>query len=195
MNYIRKIASININALEIASKKHLLKDFVIASDLDIVFIQEVHFENFSFLPQYAAYVNISDTRKGTAILVRKSLGPARPLFDPSGRIISIEIGDINFINVYGHSGSQYRTDRDDLFRNKIAVHLNKATAKNHVLGGDFNCIVDGKDTKNRANNVCHGLRSLVGLFNLRDLELECNGSSNRKFTFVRNESASRFILI
>lgn len=158
MNYIRKVASININALEIASKKHLLKDFVIASDLDIVFIQEVHFENFSFLPQYVAYINISEFNKGTAILVRKSLGPTVPLFDPTGRITSVEVGDVNFINIYGHSGSQYRAERDDLFRNRIAVHFNKTTAKNHVLGGDFNCVVDERDTKNRAYNICHGLR-------------------------------------
>lgn len=86
-------------------KKNLLKDFVTASDLDIVFIQEVHFENFSFLPQYVAYVNISKNNKGTAVLVRKTIGATIPIFDPSGRIISIEIGDMNFINVYGHSGS------------------------------------------------------------------------------------------
>lgn len=129
MNYVRNIGSVNINAIEVASKKHLFKDFVLNSDFDVIFVQEVHFESFVFLPQYVAFVNISKDEKGTAILVRKSIEVKAPLLDPSGRIISLEIGGINFVNVYGHSGSQYRAERDDLFRNKLAVHLNRPKVK------------------------------------------------------------------
>lgn len=191
MNHIRKVGSININAIEVASKKHLLKDFVLDSDFDVVFVQEVHFESFGFLPQYAAYVNISKDGKGTAVLVRKSIEVKDPLLDPSGRIVSLEIGEINFVNIYGHSGSQFRVERDDLFKNKLAIHLNKPSVKGHVIGGDFNCVVDSEDVKGRAYNVCSGLKSLITLFNLKDLDKQLNSYSPRKFTFVRNDSASR----
>lgn len=191
MNHIRNVGSININAIEVASKKHLFKDFVLKSDLDVVFVQEVHFESFAFLPQFTAFVNISKDGKGTATLVRKSIDVKDPLLDPSGRIISMEIGGINFVNIYGHSGSQYRSERDDLFRNKLAIHLNRPSVKGHVIGGDFNCVIDSDDVKGRAYKMCAGLKSLVTLFNFKDVDRQLNNRSPRTFTFVRGDSASR----
>lgn len=191
MNRIRKVGSININAIEVAPKKHLFKDFVLNSDLDVIFVQEVHFENFGFLPQFTAFVNISRDGKGTALLVRKSIEVKAPLLDPSGRIISLVIGDTSFVNVYGHSGSQYRAERDDLFRNKLAIHLNRPYVKEHVIGGDFNYVVDSEDVKGRAYNMCGGLKSLIALFSLKDVDRQLNRCSPRKFTFVRSDSASR----
>lgn len=48
MNFTRKIATLNINAIGTAVKKALLKDFIWNNDLDVVFLQEVSFECFSF---------------------------------------------------------------------------------------------------------------------------------------------------
>ena len=61
----------------------------------------------------------------------------------NGRLTSAVIDDINFVNVYTHSGSQYKRERDLLFTNEILVHL--AEFRENVILGDFNCILERND--------------------------------------------------
>jgi hypothetical protein len=60
MNFSRKILSLNINSIECNAKKSLLKDFVIQADVEIIFFQEVCFQDFSFLFGFQKYVNLDD---------------------------------------------------------------------------------------------------------------------------------------
>lgn len=86
MPYIRKIATINLNAISCRVKQHLLKEFVWNNDLDVVFMQEVAFENFSFVPTHTAVVNISEDGKGTGILLRNNISYTNLVMNTNGRI-------------------------------------------------------------------------------------------------------------
>lgn len=184
MNFVRNISTVNINAITVCSKKELLRDFVVQNDVDIVLLQEVAFDDFCFIPSHHAIVNRSDANVGTAILIRKTIPFEQIIMCPTGRLISVVIGGLNVINVYGHSGSQHSAERDDLFQNTIAPHLNKG--QQILIGGDFNCILDAVDCRGKYKPFSKGLRNLINLFQLEDL-----GLKNRDYTFLRLNSASR----
>lgn len=140
MIFIRKIATLNINAIGTDTKKSLLKDFIWNNDLDVIFLQEVSFESFAFIPSHYAYVNISSTNKGTAILLRKNIEPKSVLLNPNGRISSIVFDNANFVNIYAHSGAQFKKQRDILFTEDVIPHLSGDYP--NILLGDFNCILN-----------------------------------------------------
>lgn len=185
--FSRKLASININAISSIVKKNLLKDFVWNNDIDFLFLQEVAFENFNFIPSHNAFVNISEDNKGTAILVRRNIETSDILLNPNGRISSIRIGGINFINIYAHSGSGYRKERDLLFSQDIIPHLSCDSP--NVLLGDFNCILLKKDSNGTVKNISQGLKQLVDSLDLEDIGITINKKPH--FTFFRGESMSR----
>lgn len=185
--FSRKLASININAISSIVKKNLLKDFVWNNDIDFLFLQEVAFENFNFIPSHNAFVNISEDNKGTAILVRRNIETSDILLNPNGRISSIRIGGINFINIYAHSGSGYRKERDLLFSQDIIPHLSCDSP--NVLLGDFNCILLNKDSNGTVKNISQGLKQLVDSLDLEDIGITINKKPH--FTFFRGESMSR----
>ena len=185
--FSRKLATININAISSNIKLGLLKDFVWDNDLDIVFLQEVSFENFNFLATHFALVNISVDEKGTAVLIRNNIEFSNVLMHQNGRILSVTINDIHFINVYGHSGSQYRHQRDILFSTEIIPHI--SNAHSNVILGDFNCILFNDDSNGVVKNICHGLKDLTSSLNLTDIGRSINGKPI--YTFFRGDSASR----
>lgn len=85
MDYLINIATLNLNSINTDINKSLFKDFVINHDVDIMFLQEVAFENFSFLSSYNALINISEDKKGTGILLRKNFNYSSQIFDASGK--------------------------------------------------------------------------------------------------------------
>lgn len=190
MTFLKKIATINLNSIKTEVNKSLLRDFVQNEDLDFVFLQEVLFEDFSFLGSYRAFVNISELDKGTAILVRRNQGFRNIIYDPSGRILSIVCDDVNFVNVYAHSGTNKKRERDDLFRDEITPHVIKGNCSHTVIGGDFNCVLNKRDSRSATANLCQGLKDLTTSMQLKDVASVRNGS-NVEFTFHRAGSASR----
>lgn len=46
MNFIRKVASINIDSIKVNVKISLLKELVLNNDFDAVFLQQVAFDDF-----------------------------------------------------------------------------------------------------------------------------------------------------
>lgn len=187
MNPIRKVATLNINAIGTAVKKALLRDFIWNNDIDVAFLQEVSFECFSFIASHHAFVNISTTNKGTAILIRKNIDPKSILLNPNGRISSIVFDKINFINIYAHSGTNFRKQRELLFTEDVIPHLSSDLP--NVLLGDFNCILDTSDSNSNVQNFCKGLQTLVSSLQLFDLEKILNKKTS--FTFFRGTSKSR----
>lgn len=188
MNFIYTIATINLNSFNTLVKKNLLKEFIRDHDLDIVLLQEVSFEDFSFVSTHNALVNISSDKKGTAVLVRKAFKFSEFIFDPSGRILSVIVNQINFVNVYAHSGNNMKKERDKLFTEDMSIHVNKPGATCTVFGGDWNCILESCDSKGTHKNFSSGLRNMIECFSLKDVVF--NRKENR-FTFHRNEQASR----
>lgn len=174
--FSRKIASININAISSTLKKNLLRDFIKNNDVDVIFLQEVAFENFNFISSHVAFVNISDDNKGTAVLVRKNVDFSNILLNPNGRITSISVGGINFVNIYAHSGSGYRKERDVLFTQDIIPHL--SSNESNVVLGDFNCILLKKDSNGSVKNISQGLKQLVENLNLKDIGNTTQGKTH-----------------
>lgn len=187
MAYIRKCSTVNLNAISSTLKLSLLKDYVWNNDLDFVFLQEVATENFRFLPSHNALINISSDGKGTGVLIRNSIEFSNVCMNPNGRIISVVIDDINFINIYAHSGSKYKKERDLLFSEDLLIHLSEH--KENVILGDFNCIIDKNDSNGLNKNISNGLKTLVTSLGLIDIELKKNNT--RTFTFMRCNSKSR----
>lgn len=188
MDFTFSLVTINLNSTNNPIHKSLLKDFLQNHDVDIAFLQEVAYENFTFVPSYTAIVNISPEKVGTAILLRKNLQFDHPILDPSGRIISVIVHGINFVNIYAYSGTNKKKLRDEFFRSDIVVHLAKSKCELSVIGGDFNCILDKADSNSAVKNFCSGLSSLVDQCHFKDVMKELKTT---EFTFLRGESSSR----
>lgn len=188
MPLIRRIATVNLNAISCTVKKFLLRDFIWNNDLDVVFLQEVAFENFSFIRSHKAIVNISEDGKGTGVLLRTNIDYSNCVLNSNGRITSVCIDNINFINIYAHSGSKFKKERDLLFTQDILIHL--AIGKENLLLGDFNCIVNPDDSNSTVKNISIGLKSLISSLNLLDVDKKFHGK-NARFTFYRSGSKSR----
>jgi exonuclease III len=184
----RKIATININSIICDAKKSLLKDFISLNDLDVIFLQEVSFQNFNFLKSHTVFANNGPNNRGTAILLRRSMPFSELLMSECGRITSIIINQINYVNIYAKSGSQFKRERDAFFLDEISIHLNKDGVNSHIICGDFNCIIDSADTRGSSKNFCYGLKQLTIAMGLKDVAQVKNA---RKFTFFRGISASR----
>ena len=90
MTFIRKFATVNLNAISSNLKLSLFKDFVWNNDLDFVFVQEVAVENFIYLSSHTALVNISVDGKGTGILIRKNIQYTNVILNKNGIITSAE---------------------------------------------------------------------------------------------------------
>lgn len=187
MVFLRTVCTVNINAINTHVKKSLLRDFVWNNDIDVVFLQEVAFEDFGFLSSHAAIVNIGTEHKSTAVLVRKTVNFSNVIMNPNGRITSVVIDQMNFINVYAASGSTHKNERNDMFMSEIVPHI--STVKQNVIVGDFNCVLLKSDSNSKNLNTCVGLETLVQTLQLYDVELKKNRRGN--FTFIRGQSKSR----
>lgn len=188
MNYVYTIATINLNSSNTKANKGLLKDFINNHDIDVIFLQEVSYEDFSFIYTHHSLVNISSDKKGTAILIRKSLTYSDSVLDLSGRITSVVINNVNMINIYAHSGNNMRKEREHLFTEALTIHLNKPNSTSTLIGGDFNCVLEARDTKGPPNNLSNSLKSVVDLLGLQDI---AKMRKANQFTFFRGNSASR----
>lgn len=77
----------------------------------MVFLQGAVYENLFFiLYSYNALLNISLDKKGTGVLIRKNFNYLSPIFYSSGRILSFVVREVNYVNVYAHSGKK-KTER------------------------------------------------------------------------------------
>ena len=188
MNYVFKVGSVNLNSSSSAINKSLLREFVINHDIDIIFLQEVCYANFSFIRSHSPLINIGENGSGTAILIRNSFEFSQPLLDPNGRISSVVVNGVNYVNIYAFSGSNRKKERDQLFINDLAVHLGKGGKKIDVIGGDFNCILNNGDSNSSVKNFSTGLKQLIEMFKLKDVAFELKKNA---FTFIRNDSSSR----
>lgn len=188
MALIRNIATINLNAICSTVKKLLLRDFVWNNDLDIIFMQEVAFENFAFINSHKALINISPDGKGTGVLLRNNIEYSDLIMNTNGRITSLCIDNLNFINIYAHSGSGFKKERDQLFTVDTLIHFKEG--RENVMLGDFNCIIHTEDSNSAVKNISTGLKNLISSMNFIDVEKKIKGNDTF-FTFYRNGSKSR----
>lgn len=188
MNYILSVGTVNLNSSNSDLNQNLLKDFIRDYNLDVIFLQEVVFENFRFINSHKAIVNRQPRSLGTAMLIRNGLDYKDVLYHPNGRILSATVADINFVNVYAFSGTNRKKERDEMFQTDLAVHLSKYPSTSMILGGDFNCILETGDSRNSTKNYSTALRSLTDSLKLSDVLLK---KKSNEYTFLRGDTASR----
>ena len=144
MNNLR-VASININGIRSFERRRLLLQFCLDGKLDIVGLQEVTFHECSVLgTHYNILSNIGPKRLGTAVLIRKGIHFTRELLEPDGRLISIDVGEFTFINIYAPSGTIAIQERNSFLRKTLPAYA-ITTNLPLVIVGDFNCIDDALD--------------------------------------------------
>ena len=145
MSHTYHIATLNINAIAAPSRSNLLAQFTTQHALDVVFLQEVTQAAVTYVPGYTSHINIGDERRGTAILIKEGIPSRHILRLPSGRGIAAIIHDIWYANVYAPSGTERRKQREDFF-NRHLPNILPTTPNNIILAGDFNSIIDPRDT-------------------------------------------------
>ena len=154
----------------------------------IVALQEISLssENLSSLVQrygYKAFVSRIDSRPGVGFVYHQSLGVLDILPLEPGRLLQLKVDEfLTFINIYAPSGSQGRAARRTMFTETLLRNL-KPRHSQPILLGDFNCVLDRKDTLgNFENKNCPALSELVRLFSYSDIFRILHGSA-LEFTY------------
>jgi exonuclease III len=107
-------------------------------------LQEVVYTDFEFLRGYAAHVNIGDSGRGTAIVIKQGIQVKDIESIPSGRAIAAEFQSHRMVNVYAPSGNNRRHERHSFFEEDIE-YLLCDIPHNLILAGDFNSVQDNAD--------------------------------------------------
>jgi len=183
-----KIASININNLQSATKQFSLRDFLQQTNVDLALLQEVGVEVLDLGPQYTVHNNFTANGTGTAIVSKNHVQFSPSIFYPTGRILSGQLGNINLINLYAPSGSQARVERNSFYAVDVASCI---TPHNDLLiiAGDFNCVLRPED-QYPGFNTSPTLNELVQGFHLQDSWLSTN-PRRTEYTYVKHNCASR----
>ena len=150
-----KIATLNINGINLESKQKLLHQFIIQHKIHVLFIQEHNIKednkiNF-LMDHYLVFLNKTiNSKGGTLILIDKSIECKIGIVEmsPDSRIISIVCTihgvKMQLINVYAHSGNTMNMARDELFEKDLVYYL-RHNIPNSYMSGDWNCILNNRD--------------------------------------------------
>ena len=143
------------------SKQRQIEHFLQTHSIDILHLQESHLdeETFSQCNFISSNFNIiqnnSNTKYGTASIVKNTLTPEGIILHQSGRIIIFNIEDITFGNVYLPSGTDgpSRASRENFCGETIPTLLINSKS-NGIIGGDWNNIISKYDcTRLRCHHV------------------------------------------
>lgn len=163
-----KLSTWNVNGIR-ASLNKGLKDYLLATDADIVCLQETKAQpeqvDLSFLEGWHTVWNWAEKKgySGTCVLSRQpisdsSLGLGISDHDREGRVITVTLPDFHLVNVYTPNSKAelirlpYRMEWDEAFR----LYLKKLEKTKPVLVcGDLNCAhqeIDLANPKSNRNN-------------------------------------------
>ena len=110
--------------------------------------------------------------------------------DTDGRIITFDVGNSTFANVYPMSGTDgdSRNSRESLISSTLTnILINKKN--NGIIGGDWNCVILKTDcTKNFKSKISPSLKRLVFVLNLKD----SHKSVSKDSSFSRYYSSQKF---
>ena len=121
-----KLATINCRGpTRLTFAKQLqIQHFINEHNVDIVFLQETNFnlntfDNCEHIRKYYSYIyNNASNEYGTAVLVKNTLETKNVNIDTEGRIITFDIFQTTFANIYAPSGTDNnsRCHREQIFR-------------------------------------------------------------------------------
>ena len=119
--------------------------------MDVVCLQETEvsqntFSECNILRRFSPIINNSSTGYGTCTLVSNNLSIDNITKDSDGRFISVDVDGSTIVNLYLPSGTDQnsKSKREDMIDSIPNLLLYKK--QNGVCGGDFNSIVDKKDS-------------------------------------------------
>ena len=158
------------------SKQLQIENFIQTYEIDILHLQECHVEENTFslckfiMSDFTLIHNNSNSKYGTASLVKISLPIENVILHHSGRIILFNIGETTFGNVYLPSGTDAasRAGRESFCGETIPNIL--VNSKLHgMIGGDWNCITSKDDcTRYPEAKMSPCLRRLIKAFSWSD---------------------------
>ena len=125
------------------SKQLQVENFLKTSNIDILHLQESHVEDDTFsqckfiLSNYTIIHNNSQSRYGTASIVKSCLSVEDIILHHSGRLIFFNIGGVTFGNIYLPSGTDgpSRHSREN-FCGETIPNLLINSKQSGIVGGD-----------------------------------------------------------
>ena len=158
------------------SKQVQIETFLKTYNIDIAHCQEINIDNDSFQDcpfinsSYNIISNNASNKYGTCSLVSSTLQPDNIKFDTNGRVITFNIEDITFGNIYLPSGNDpfMKNSRENYAAETIPQLLINCKDSG-CIGGDWNSIIHARDaTKNTAQKMSASLKRLVKTFAWND---------------------------
>ena len=180
------IATININNITNATKINALRTFIRNMELDIVFLQEVENEQLS-IPGFNVICNVDFSRRGTAIALKEHIVYTHVEKSLDGRLIALRIQNTTLCNVYAHSGTAFRSERERFFNGTLAYYLRHNT-EHIILAGDFNCVLRACDSTSA--NTSAALQNTIQQIRLHDVWTKLYPNM-QAHTYISHNAASR----
>ena len=175
-----------------------LSSLIHSERLDIIFLQEVKLsgaEIESLLFGFRAVSNLdpsNPSKPGTAIVWRNTL-PVEDVYSLSlCRLQVATLASYQLVNVYGPSGSDRKKEREHFYSRDVFLALQLASNKAHIIGGDFNAVLQPIDIENGIgfdHKKSVSLGDLVRVTNLQDV-FRNKYPNSAEFTFHRPGCAS-----
>jgi exonuclease III len=142
-----------------------LENFLHASDIDILLVQEVTKHVLHDFRSYSTIYNNEANGKDTAIIAKEGIILENQTRLPSGRAIAAKFKECCLINVYAPSGTARRQERETFFTSELP-HLLTTTSWHLLMAGDFKCTLQLGESTGTLNHS----RCLIEL--LRGMELQ-----------------------
>ena len=158
------------------SKQLLIENFIKSYRIDILNCQEINVLEDSFsqceyiTSSYNIITNNAQNKYGTCCIVSNNFNPENVKLDTNGRVLSFNIENITFCNVYLPSGSDpvMKNSRENYAAETIPNILINCKQFG-CIGGDWNSIIENCDaTKNTSSNISKSLKRLVKNFSWID---------------------------
>ena len=129
---------------------------------------------------------LNPTKPGTAVIWKEGVPVAETRVIVEGRLQSITVGTVTFLNIYAPSGSAKRKEREQMFANELFQELATAgQAGLPWLAGDWNCLVqENQTTDNYHDKRSAALTDILQSFKYTDVYNHLHPGS-REYTFHR----------
>lgn len=194
-----KIVSLNVNCLSRPASRAGLLDFLKFNKPDLVGLQECNLSTQELSDMlapisYSCFSNVSpfdNNARGTAFLWKTGLEVSDIKVLEENRMLSLKLGGVIFVNIYGHSGRRMRFERRRLYGETLEQFIRDSRPFLPVFFGDFNCIIQNIDALNNpAQKKCDALSALVRQYVYEDA-YRIFYPNHQQFTLIRNNSGSR----
>jgi exonuclease III len=119
MQYIYKIATLNINGMTSHTKIKMLEELLCQQDIDIALLQEVTDQRINTIRRYNIYTNEGTEKRGTAIAVKEEIKITDIKGLPTGRGMAVKLNETWIVNIYAPSGAEKKKERVHFYNTDV----------------------------------------------------------------------------